>query len=415
MKKLFFILFTLALILNAKEVSQKDLQLHIGSNKQFGTIDAKIIYFGGYKTPECKLAISNNGQYFYLKKTNSTCKKMTNHKGIKIICNSNKSICKTRKELVAFLQNGISEQTNQEDSGSPSWCNSSHLNKAEHTICANDELGKLDKELAKAYSSSKAEDKGKIQQKWLKERNSCNNNIECIKKTYNNRIAQLKKQREEDKKTEISPEEILKFQKNLCEAKDASYCLSVGIMYDDGKEGVSIDNWQASKYYRKACDLGSAKGCAFLGMMYANGEGVSKDLNIAINYLDKGCSKGYQKACSNADTARNILKNRFRGAKKDSCYRIRQYGPQRVCLKGTGGDACYGLKDYGLQRVCKEGAGTDACYGLKDYAMQRVCREGIRSNACYAIKDYNIRSSCQNFSGSTEFWLILAHYGYYTN
>jgi len=413
MKKLLFILFALALVLNAKEVSQKDLQLHIGNNIQFGNIDAKMVYFGGYNTPECKLAISKNGQYFYLKKTNSTCKKMTNRKGVKIICNSNKSVCKTRKELVEFLQNDSSEQAKQKDNSLASWCNSSNLNKAEHTICASNELSKLDKKLAKVYRSSNANDKGKTQKNWLKERNSCKNDIICIKHSYKNRIAQLNKQ-QENGSLKISSKEI-KTIKKLCKSNEANSCFALGIIYNNGKYGIEANNWQASKYYRKACDLGNAKGCTFLGIMYANGEGVNEDLNSALNYLKKGCSKGNKEACNGANSVRNMLKNQFRGAKKVSCYKINEYAPQRVCLEGTGGDACYGIKDYGLQRVCKEGAGTDACYGLKDYAMQRVCREGIRSDACYAIKNYNIRRSCQNFSGSTTFWLILAHYGYYTN
>ncbi len=186
-------------------------------------------------------------------------------------------------------------------------------------------------------------------------------------------------------------------------------------MFDEGDKDISIDDYKAVKYYRKACRLGSAKGCYFLGMMYGNGEGVNKDLNEALVYLDKGCSKGVSEACNNANTVRNILKNRFRGISKNKCYRISEYAPQKVCLEGTGGDACYAIKDYGLQRVCREGAKTDACYALKDYGLQRVCREGIRSNACYALKSYNMQKSCRNFSGSTTFWIILSYYGYYVH
>lgn len=107
--------------------------------------------------------------------------------------------------------------------------------------------------------------------------------------------------------------------------------------------------------------------------------------------------------------------NGFRGISKDDCYKIRQYAPQRICLKGTGGDACYGLKNYGLQQVCLKGAGGDACYGLKDYASQKICQQGVRTDACYGVgSNYNKMKSCQNFKGSTEFWLIFSYYGYYT-
>jgi len=73
----------------------------------------------------------------------------------------------------------------------PSWCNSSNLNKTEHTICANDELIKLDKKLAKVYGSAKASTYS--QKKWLKKRNACDGDIECIKKAYLSRIEELKK------------------------------------------------------------------------------------------------------------------------------------------------------------------------------------------------------------------------------
>jgi len=98
-----FILFTTT-ILFAK-VTNTDLNIDTLYQTYYGSIPAKVISFGGYSTPECKLAISLNGQYFYLKKLNSTCTKFTNSNGDKIICNSNKSVCKTRKELIAYIQN----------------------------------------------------------------------------------------------------------------------------------------------------------------------------------------------------------------------------------------------------------------------------------------------------------------------
>ena len=414
-KALIITLITLVTVLYAREIPSKDLKVTVGKDVQFGSVKAKIVRFGGFTTPECKLAVSDDGTYFFFKKVNSTCKTLTNSKGVKIVCNANKSVCKTRNELINIIQNNKSPQGDQTDDTLPSWCNASHLNRTEHTICANDELGKLDKKLASVYGAVKADGKDKTQRAWLKQRNRCKSDVTCIRQAYEERIEQLNSQKEEETLSQAMKNSAFELMKTMCNAGDASICLSVGIIYDEGKQGISVDDGQAAIYYRKACDLGSAKGCAYLGLMYGNGEGVNRDLNTALYYLDKGCAKGHQKACENADAVRDSLKNMFRGARKDACYRISQYGPQRVCLEGTGGDACYGLKDYGLQRVCKEGAGTDACYGLKDYGMQRVCKEGVRSDACYALKDYTMQRSCQNFKGSTTFWLILAHYGYYVN
>jgi len=103
------------------------------------------------------------------------------------------------------------------------------------------------------------------------------------------------------------------------------------------------------------------------------------------------------------------------GMRESECYKISEYGPRNVCLKGTGGDACYGLEDYALRRVCLEGAGGDACYAFKDYSRQKICSDGIGTDACYTISNnYPKQKSCREFSGATDFWLIISSYGYYT-
>jgi hypothetical protein len=103
------------------------------------------------------------------------------------------------------------------------------------------------------------------------------------------------------------------------------------------------------------------------------------------------------------------------GIRENQCYKISEYGPRNVCLKGTKTDACYGLKDYALRKVCLEGTGGNACYAFDDYARRKICLEGIRTDACYSISNnYNKQRSCQNFSGDTDFWLIISSHGYYT-
>ena len=483
---LLFMLFSFA---NAKGVPTQDIEVHRGKSVKFGNISATIVRFGGYTTPECKLAISNDGQYFYLRKVQSTCTTLTNSKGVKIICNSNKSVCKTRDELKEFITakdnikinqvkpqdkkglyivdfeldgesktyrmycptNTVREITNgswkkakkasgniayvldkvcsgrvdnandSQDDSMPSWCNSSRLNKTEHAICADDNLSALDMKLAKVYGSSKASSKDKAQKEWLVKRDACGSDRSCIQKAYQSRIKELEQEielaklAEENQRLEEERErETYKILETLCDNGDAKACNAIGIAYDEGKHNYPIDDYKAITFYRKSCDFGSAVGCSNLGLMYANGEGTSKDLHTALRFLDKGCNKGNSNACSNASEVRNTLKNAFRGIRKNDCYKIKEYGVQQVCLNGTGGNSCYGLKNYGLQKVCLDGTGGSACYALKDYGEQRVCRDGIRSSACYAIKGYNRQRSCQNFHGSTAFWLIFSHYGYYT-
>lgn len=64
---------------------------------------ATMVKIGSGGRSSCKVAISNDGEYFFFSKVNSRCKKMTNSKGYKIICNPNKTLCKTRNELIEYI------------------------------------------------------------------------------------------------------------------------------------------------------------------------------------------------------------------------------------------------------------------------------------------------------------------------
>jgi len=92
-------------VVKVESIEENDITLRLEKSIQFGSIHAKIVSFGGIKTPECKFAISLDGEYFYYKKLNSTCVQFENSKKVKIVCNSNKSICKTRNELIEFIKN----------------------------------------------------------------------------------------------------------------------------------------------------------------------------------------------------------------------------------------------------------------------------------------------------------------------
>ena len=107
---LVWVLWSMLIVLGAqaRQVPVRDLTLRSGGKTSFGAIQAKVVKFGGYTTPECKLAVSLDGQYFYLKAMHSTCWKGVNKNGIKIICNSSKSVCKTRRELINYITNGTS-------------------------------------------------------------------------------------------------------------------------------------------------------------------------------------------------------------------------------------------------------------------------------------------------------------------
>jgi len=185
---------------NGKSISkptQYDLTLKVGELVSFGSTDAKIITFGGDATPECKLAISLDGQYFFLTKVQSTCKKLINRYGKKIICNSNKSVCKTRDELRDFVMSSINNNSINTNINKPSWCKYAK-SYVENKICSNKQLSDLDDKLVEAFNKAlitvnnpdKLEEKEK---EWVKRRDiECNQKgISCIRNKYIKRIRYL--------------------------------------------------------------------------------------------------------------------------------------------------------------------------------------------------------------------------------
>ena len=108
MKKLASLLISTSIVLfaspNKEKISSDDLKLKKSYTTDIEGSLVQVVEFGGDKTPVCKVGISNDGKFF-LTKIKSTCKKQTNSKGEKLICNSNKSVCKTRDELLKFVNN----------------------------------------------------------------------------------------------------------------------------------------------------------------------------------------------------------------------------------------------------------------------------------------------------------------------
>ena len=169
----------------AKSVSAQDLNIRLGESVRFGSVDAVTVRFGGYKTAECRFALSIDGRYFFFKKVQSRCKNLTNSKGVKIVCTPDMAVCKTRKELIDAVTHADTS------SSMPSWCNSRYLNKTEHLICSDETLSALDKKLAQIYGASLAKRDDAAQHAWLKERDACGVDKACVQRLYESKIAQL--------------------------------------------------------------------------------------------------------------------------------------------------------------------------------------------------------------------------------
>jgi hypothetical protein len=61
--------------------------------------------------------------------------------------------------------------------------------------------------------------------------------------------------------------------RQACDGGNLNGCADLGVMYANGT-GVTKDEVRAVALYKQACDGGSLNGCANLGVMYGNGTGV---------------------------------------------------------------------------------------------------------------------------------------------
>ncbi|KAG0275035.1 hypothetical protein BGZ95_009249 [Linnemannia exigua] len=72
--------------------------------------------------------------------------------------------------------------------------------------------------------------------------------------------------------------------------KDAQ--VSLGDMYKDGSQGVTLDYHQAMKYYLKAAERGDPVGQRKVGALYYHGLGVKQDFQAAMKWYRKAADQG---------------------------------------------------------------------------------------------------------------------------
>jgi TPR repeat protein len=85
--------------------------------------------------------------------------------------------------------------------------------------------------------------------------------------------------------------EAVKWFRKAADQGDAKGQHLLGWMYAEG-QGVTKDDVEALKWYRKAAEQGNVKGQVSLGIMYNNGEGVTKDHVEAVKWFRKAADQG---------------------------------------------------------------------------------------------------------------------------
>ena len=83
-----------------------------------------------------------------------------------------------------------------------------------------------------------------------------------------------------------------------CQDGDFEICTELGKAYYYGN-GVTKDINKAIQLYEKACDGGEVFSCSDLGHAYDKGEEVTKDFNKAAHFYKKACDGRLTEGCVN--------------------------------------------------------------------------------------------------------------------
>lgn len=94
----------------------------------------------------------------------------------------------------------------------------------------------------------------------------------------------------------------------------------LGIMYADGR-GVTKDEAAAVQLFRKAAEQGHARGQNGLGVMYRDGRGVTKDDREAVQWFRTAANQGYAAAQTNL----GLMYANGRGVTKDDAAAVQWY------------------------------------------------------------------------------------------
>jgi hypothetical protein len=84
-----------------------------------------------------------------------------------------------------------------------------------------------------------------------------------------------------------------------CAGGDATGCAFLGVLYENG-QGTRKNIVKARRYYKDACSQGAAEGCNGLGLTYSDIDDHDLvDFVLAGEYLEKACKIGFPAGCIN--------------------------------------------------------------------------------------------------------------------
>jgi TPR repeat protein len=84
-----------------------------------------------------------------------------------------------------------------------------------------------------------------------------------------------------------------------CSAGSPDACNNLGAMREHAAAGNPERLFEAAQLYQQACDGGAALGCSNLGALYARGEGLDQNLDLARQLFSAACERGNDVGCGN--------------------------------------------------------------------------------------------------------------------
>jgi hypothetical protein len=167
--------------------------------------------------------------------------------------------------------------------------------------------------------------------------------------------------------------------KKACDAENANACMALADMHQYGNARVKVEQSpeKAMPFVERGCKLGLGYACVRLARAAFSGQGMAKDVDKGIRYLDSACSSGRASDATYCDELANVY---FKGevVPKDEKKAISIW--ERGCKSG-GVMSCYAIGS----RYQTGSAGTKDPQLAKAY-YERACSAEIRGwPTCFAL------------------------------
>jgi TPR repeat protein len=163
-----------------------------------------------------------------------------------------------------------------------------------------------------------------------------------------------------------------------CDAGSATGCANLGFMAAEGR-GTPKDDARAVQLYKSSCEAGSPVGCSNLGSRYDRGVGVPRSVTKAIDLFRRACDRGSASGCSNLGLKLELGE----GVKQNLEEALALY--QRAC----DADSPLGCTNLGLLYLRGRGVSPDR---TKATALLRQGCEGGDGFACEQLKRFEVKA-----------------------